>query len=72
MHLVQETEIIRSELSSCMENRCLEYCSKHAMRSDRDELNIYEYFCQQHQVSQTRSGGNKLTAPLCSTNHFKI
>ena len=30
-----------------------------------------EYYCQQHQVSQTRSGGNRLIAPLCSTKHFK-
>ena len=30
-----------------------------------------EYFGQQHQVSQTRYGGNKLIAPLCSNNHFK-
>ena len=30
-----------------------------------------EYFCQQHQVSQTRSGGNRLIAPLCNINHFK-
>ena len=30
-----------------------------------------EYFCQHPQVSQTRSGGNRLTAHLCSTNHFK-
>ena len=31
-----------------------------------------DYFCEQHQVSQTRSGGNRLKAPLCSTNHFLI
>ena len=30
-----------------------------------------EYFCQQLQVSQSRSGGNRLIAPLCSTNHFE-
>ena len=31
-----------------------------------------EYFCQQYQVSQTRSGahGNRLIAPLCNINHF--
>ena len=29
-----------------------------------------KYFCQQHQVSQTRSGGNRLIVSLCSTNHF--
>ena len=29
-----------------------------------------EYFCQQHRVSQTSSGGNRLIAPLCSTNYF--
>ena len=28
-------------------------------------------FYQQLQVSQTRSGGNRLIAPLCSTNHFQ-
>ena len=31
-----------------------------------------EYFYQRLQVSQTRSGGNRLIAPLCSTNHFKM
>ena len=30
-----------------------------------------EYFCQNLQVSQTSSGGNRLIVPLCSTNHFK-
>ena len=30
-----------------------------------------EYFCQQHQVSQTRSGCNRLIAPLCNTNRLK-
>ena len=30
-----------------------------------------EYFCQNIQVSHTRSGGNRLIAPLYSTNHFK-
>ena len=30
-----------------------------------------EYFCQQLQVSQTRSCGNRLSAPLCSTNQFE-
>ena len=29
------------------------------------------YFCQNLQASQTRSGGNRLIVPLCSTNHFK-
>ena len=29
-----------------------------------------EYFCQRHQVSQTRSGGGRLTVPSCSTNHL--
>ena len=30
-----------------------------------------ECFCQQHKFSYTRSGGNRLITPLCSTNHFK-
>ena len=30
-----------------------------------------EYFCQQNTVSHTRSGGNRLKIPLCSTNYFK-
>jgi ribonuclease P/MRP protein subunit RPP40 len=29
-----------------------------------------EYFCQQINVSQTRSGVNRLIIPLCSTNYF--
>lgn len=29
------------------------------------------YFCSQHYVSQTRTGGNRLIVPLCSTNRFK-
>jgi len=31
-----------------------------------------EYFCQQHHVSHTRSGGNKLVIPSCNTTHFKM
>ena len=30
-----------------------------------------EYFFQQHQISQTRSGGNRLIVLLCNTNHFR-
>ena len=30
-----------------------------------------EYFSQQQFVSQTRTGGNRLIIPLCSTNRFK-
>ena len=30
-----------------------------------------EYFYQQHQIFQARSGGRLIT-PLCSTNHFLI
>ena len=30
-----------------------------------------EYFCQQHQFSQTRSDGNRLNTPFYSTNPFK-
>ena len=30
-----------------------------------------EYFCRQHQVSQTRSCGNGICAPLCNANHFQ-
>ena len=30
-----------------------------------------EYFCQHFQVSLTISGGNRLIAPVCSTNHFR-
>ena len=30
-----------------------------------------EYFYKQSMVSHTRSGGNRLVIPLCSTNQFK-
>ena len=29
------------------------------------------YFCSQHHATQTRTGGNRLIMPLCSTNGFK-
>ena len=60
---LEPLELCRVKNVLVMEYKCLNNLV--ALPSD-------EYFCQQHQFFQTRSGGNRLNTPLCSTNHFKM